>query len=88
MGATKYQYLTTHTRKKENHHHNKRKDHHHKIPKKSRKDPFNIRCYTYDENGTYSKDFPRNKDSFNKKSNKKTHHAHTVKDDEPTIKDL
>ena len=31
-------------------------------------------------------DCPKNKDSFNKNSNKKIHHAHTTEDDEPTNK--
>ena len=50
--------------------------------------PSNIRCYTCDEKGHYSKDRHRNKDSFNKKSNKKRHHANTNEDDEPPNKDL
>ena len=45
-----------------------------------------IRCYTCDEKRHYSRCFPRNKDSSNRKSNKKIHHAHTVEDDEPTTK--
>ena len=82
MGPTEDQALTTHTRnnykKKENHHHNKKQ-------KKFKKYASNIRCYTCDENGYFSRDYPKNKDSFNKK---KRHHAHTTEDDEPTNKRL
>ena len=46
----------------------------------------NILCYTYDEKRHYSRYCPRNRGSFNKKSNKKIHHAHTIEDDEPTNK--
>ena len=90
MGTTKDQALIVHTirnhRKKEDHHHNKREDHNHKRQKKLRRDPSNIRCYTCDENARYCRDYPKNIGSFNKKSNKKRHHAHTAKDDEPKIK--
>ena len=48
--------------------------------------PSNIRCYTCDEKGHYSKYCPRNRGSFNKNSNKKRRHAQTTEDDEPTIK--
>ena len=90
MGETGDQAVTIHTRiyhrKKEDHHHNKREGNHHKRQKKFRRDPYSFRCYTCDEKGYYSKYFPRNRCSFNKKSNKKRHHAHTIEDDEPTNK--
>ena len=80
MGATKDQALTVHTRKnykkkekkekKENHHHNK-KD---KKQKKVKRDPSNVRCYTYDENGHFARDCP---------IRKKRHHAHVSKENEP-----
>ena len=75
MGATVDQALTVHSRinhRKENHHHNRRQ-------KEFRRDPFNIRCYTCDDKGHYSRDCPRNRGFFKKKSNKKRHHAHTAK---------
>ena len=88
MGAIEDQALTAHTRrnyrKKENHHHNKRKDNHHKRQKKFWRDPSNIRCYTCDENGHFTSDCPKNKDSFNEK--KKINHVHTAKDNEQTNK--
>ena len=66
----------------------KKDDHHHSIRQKEfRRYPSNIRCYTCDEKGHYSRDCPTNIGSFNK-SNKKRHHAHTTEDDEPTIKRL
>ena len=84
MGETEDQAVTTYTRKnykkKENHHHKKKKD---KKQKKFRKDRSNIRCYTCDEKGLFARDYPKNKDSFNKK---KRHHAHTNGDNEPTNK--
>ena len=71
MGATEDQALTVHTRrnyrKKENHHHNKRKDNHHKKQKKFRIYPSIIWCYTCDEKEHYTRECPKNKDSFNEK---------------------
>ena len=84
MGVIEDQALTVHImkdyKKKETHQHNKKKD---KKQKKFRKDPSNIWCYTCNENGHFARDYPKNKDSFNKN---KRHHAHTVEDDEPTQK--
>ena len=81
MGSTKYQALIVHTRKnikkkekKDNYHHNKKKD---KKKNKIKKYPFNVQCYTCDEKGHFVRDFP---------IRKKRHHAHVVKDYEPTNK--
>ena len=83
MGAFGDQSLIVHTRIN----HRKKEDHHHNIRQKEfRRNPSNILCYTCDEKGHYSIDYPRNRGSFNKKSNKKIHHAHTVEGDEPTNK--
>ena len=79
MGATADQYLTFHTRKnfkkKENFHHNKKKD---KKQEKTKGDPTNVQCYTCDEKRHLERDFP---------IQKKRHHAHISKDDEPKKKD-
>ena len=63
------QALTVHTtknykkEKKENYHHNKKKD---KKQKNIKRDPSNVRCYTYDEKGHFVRDYP---------IKKKRHHA-------------
>ena len=60
MGATEYQDLIVHARnkfkkkeKKENFHHNKKKD---KKQKNTKINPSNVRCYTCDEKGHFSRD--------------------------------
>ena len=77
MGETVDQALTVHSkinhRKKENHHHNRRQ-------KEFRRDPSNIRCYTCDDKGHYSRDCPKNRGFFKKKSNKIRHHVDTIED--------
>ena len=81
MGSTEDKSLTVHIRIN-----NKNKeDHHHKRQNKFKIYLSSIRCYTCDEKGHYSRDYPRNKGSSNKKLNKKIHHAHIVEDDEPTM---
>ena len=82
------QSLTTHTKnnKGEHPHHKKEKDHHQNKRdnfRRTRRDLSNVRCYTCDEKGHYSKDCAKNK---KKKNNKKRHHAHTTEDDEPSRK--
>ena len=48
-----------------------------------------MRCYTCDEIGHFSKGFPNNKvHSHKNKGNKRIHHAHAAKDDEPSKKTL
>ena len=80
MGETEDQALIVHTRKnykkekKENHHHNNNKD---KKQKNIKRDPSNVRCYTYDENGHFVRDCVMRK---------KRHHAHVAEYDEPTNK--
>ena len=71
MGETKDQALIVHTRnnfkkkeKKENYHHNNKKD---KKQKNFRKYPSNVICYTCEENGHFTRDCPKNKDSFDEK---------------------
>ena len=80
MGATDNLAIVVYTRKKfkkkekkENFHHNK-KD---KNPKMTKRDISNVRCYTCDEKGHLARDFP---------IQKRRHHDHIVKDDEPTKK--
>ena len=68
---------------KGNHHHQNQKDN----PRRPSKYLSNVRCYTCDEKGHFSRDCPRNKGgSHKKKDNKKRHHAHTAEDDEPPRK--
>ena len=74
------QSLTVHSKKnKRNNYHSKGKSSH------SRKDLSTIRCYTCDEKGHISKFFP-NKRNLRKKGNKRRHHSHAARDDEPSTK--
>ena len=69
MGASDDQALTSRAKKNEG----KREDHSHRRPKKfqknhrPRRDYTNLRCYTCDEKGHFSRYFPRNKGSSKEK---------------------
>ena len=82
------QALTTHTKnhKREHYHHKKIKHHRQNQkdnPRRFGRDLSNVRCYTCDEKGNFSRDSPKNK---KKKKTQKRHHAHTAEDDEPPRK--
>ena len=87
MGESDDQDLTTREKKYEG----EREDHSHKIPKRfqknhrSRRDYTNLRFYTCDEKGHFSRDCPGNKGS-SKENKKKRHDAHTAEGDETASK--
>ena len=78
MVATNNQDIIVHTRnnfkKKEKFHHNKKKD---KKLYNTKRDTSNVRRYTCDEKGHFTRDCP---------IRKRRHHAHVAQDDEPTNK--
>ena len=80
------QALTVHSKKgRRNPHYSKGKNSYNKD--NNRKGLSRLRCYTCDEKGHFAKYYPKNKvHSHKKKGNKRRHHAHAVKDDEPTKK--
>ena len=81
--------FTVHSKEIRRDYHHPKGNHSHQKdnPRKSNKDLSKIRCYTCDEKGHYARECPRNRNgSHNKKGNKKIHHAHTAKDDEPPRK--
>ena len=80
--------LIVHSEKiKRDYHHPKGKHSHHKHnPIKYNRDISKYRCFTCDERGHFARDCVKNKNgSHKKKDNKRTHHAHTAEDDEPSI---
>ena len=87
--GNEYEALTTHTKKiKREHYHNKKGKHPHQNqkdnPRRSSRDLSNVRCYTCDEKGHFSRDCHRNKGGSHKNKNiKRRHHAHTTEDDLP-----
>ena len=89
--GNKDQALIAHTKKgrrdynhpKGKHSHQNQKDN----PRRYNRDLSKIRFYTCDEKGHFAREFPRNKGgSHKKKGNKRIHHAHTTKYDEPPRK--
>ena len=79
------QALTVDTKKnKRDHHHDRGKHSHQNNP---RRDLSSIRCFTCDEKGHISRNYPRNKGGSQKKKNyKRIHHAHVAEDDDPSKK--
>ena len=80
------QDLTIHSKKsRRNSHHSKGKHFHQKY--NTRRDLSKLICYTCDEKVHFARDCPRSKNSSHKKKgNKRIHHAHAAKDDEPSTK--
>ena len=77
-----YQSLTVQSKKPRRDHH-----HHHSKGKHSSYKKSQLRCYTCDEIGHFSRDCPRNKrNSHKNKNNKIRHHAHAAEDDEPSTR--
>ena len=84
MGS-EYQSLIVHSKKiKMDYHHHKCKHSHQKDnPRIFNIYLSSIRCFTCDEKGHISRNYPRNKGGSQKKKNyKRRHHAHDVEDDE------
>ena len=79
------QALTVQSKKPGRDHHH----HHHSKNKHSSYKKSQLRCYTCDTIGHFSKDFPRKKkNAHKKKNNKRKHHAHAAEDDEPSRKGI
>ena len=86
--GNEYQSLTTHTKKiRRDHYHPKKGKHSHQNQKDNPiRDLSSVICYTCDEKGHITINYPRNRGGSHKKNNKRRHHAHTVEDDEPPRK--
>ena len=83
------QALNVHSKKsrRENDHHQGKHSHQKDNSIRSSKDLSEIRFYTCDEEGHFTRDCPRNRGGYHKKkNNKRRHHAHTAEDVEPPRK--
>ena len=81
------QALIVHSEKSRKNFHHPKGNHSHQKGNsiKPNKDLSKLRCFTCDERGHYARYCPRNKNfSHKKKGNKRRHHAHATKDDEPS----
>ena len=87
--ASEDQALTVHSKKiKMGYHHHKGKHPHQKYnPRRYNRYLSSIKCFTCDEKGHISINYPRNKGGSQKeKKYKRRHHAHAAEDDEPSKK--
>ena len=81
MGS-EHQSLTVQSKKPRRDHH-----HHNSKGKRSSHKKYQLRSYTCVEIGHFARYFPKSKRNLHKKKyNKRRHHAHVAKDDEPSLK--